>query len=399
MILLLSSFSNTVKSQGDGCYYKDTLFHFDFGSAVKQDEFSLSSLKFYRRSYGSCPDDGYFSFIPSTSNCFNGDWVTLNNDHTAGDQLGKMMLVNSSYKPGTFFTVKLNGFKPNTTYEFSTWLINVCRPNGGCPPLPPNLRITIETQKGKKIADFSTGIIAQFENPFWKRYGGIFTVPENAGMLVLSMKNTTNGGCGNDFAMDDIVFRECYPPPPPPPPVASKQVPVTVIKTPVETKTAAPVPEPDLKLNRKKINPEKQPAIAKPAGPATISVKAPHKTSVVPPALLKRKNLLAEKIITPDATLLLELYDNGVIDGDTVSIYHNNVLVISKAALSATALKLNISISRETPYHEIIMVAENLGSIPPNTSLMVVTGNNKRQEVFISSSEQNNAKIIIERKE
>lgn len=399
MILLLSSFSNTVKSQGDGCYYKDTLFHFDFGSAVKQDEFSLSSLKFYRRSYGSCPDDGYFSFIPSTSNCFNGDWVTLNNDHTAGDQLGKMMLVNSSYKPGTFFTVKLNGFKPNTTYEFSTWLINVCRPNGGCPPLPPNLRITIETQKGKKIADFSTGIIAQFENPFWKRYGGIFTVPENAGMLVLSMKNTTNGGCGNDFAMDDIVFRECYPPPPPPPPVASKQVPVTVIKTPVETKTAAPAPEPDLKLNRKKINPEKQPAIAKPAGPATISVKAPHKTSVVPPALLKRKNLLAEKIITPDATLLLELYDNGVIDGDTVSIYHNNVLVISKAALSATALKLNISISRETPYHEIIMVAENLGSIPPNTSLMVVTGNNKRQEVFISSSEQNNAKIIIERKE
>jgi hypothetical protein len=45
------------------------------------------------------------------------------------------------------------------------------------------------------------------------------------------------------------------------------------------------------------------------------------------------------------------------------------------------------------------MVANNLGSIPPNTSLMIVTANNKRYEVFISSSEQKNAKIVIELKE
>jgi hypothetical protein len=45
------------------------------------------------------------------------------------------------------------------------------------------------------------------------------------------------------------------------------------------------------------------------------------------------------------------------------------------------------------------MVAENLGSIPPNTSLMVITTRNKRYEVFISSTEQKNAKVILDLKE
>ncbi len=51
------------------------------------------------------------------------------------------------------------------------------------------------------------------------------------------------------------------------------------------------------------------------------------------------------------------------------------------------------------PHHELIMVANNLGSIPPNTSLMIITANNKRSEVFISSTEQKNAKMLIDLKE
>ena len=44
------------------------------------------------------------------------------------------------------------------------------------------------------------------------------------------------------------------------------------------------------------------------------------------------------------------------------------------------------------------MVAENLGSIPPNTSVMIITTASKRYEVFISSDEQNNAKVVFELK-
>jgi hypothetical protein len=44
------------------------------------------------------------------------------------------------------------------------------------------------------------------------------------------------------------------------------------------------------------------------------------------------------------------------------------------------------------------MVADNLGSIPPNTSVMIITADGKRYEVFISSNEQKNARVILDLK-
>jgi hypothetical protein len=47
-------------------------------------------------------------------------------------------------------------------------------------------------------------------------------------------------------------------------------------------------------------------------------------------------------------------------------------------------------------HHEFVMVANNLGSIPPNTALMVITTGGKRYELFISSDEKKNAKVVID---
>jgi len=82
--------------------------------------------------------------------------------------------------------------------------------------------------------------------------------------------------------------------------------------------------------------------------------------------------------------------------GDTVTIYHNNKLTVARAGLSEKPISFHIMVNAMHPHHELVMVADNLGSIPPNTSLMVVTANNKRYEIFISSSEQKNAKIILD---
>ena len=73
-------------------------------------------------------------------------------------------------------------------------------------------------------------------------------------------------------------------------------------------------------------------------------------------------------------------------------------MVLSRARLSAKALTLKITIDANNPHHELVMVANNLGSIPPNTSLMVVTAGSNRYEVFISSNEQNNAKVVFDLK-
>ncbi len=394
MIIFTLMITQCKNSCAQTCVPKDTIFHFEFGSANKSPDLKLSTLRKYSRSLGTCPDDGFYSFVPQTSSCFNNDWITLPEDHTPGDVEGNYMLVNASHQAADFFVVKLNGFKPATTYEFSTWLINVCRLNSGCPPLPPNILITLETSRGKKIAAFSTGQLTQLSNPHWKKYAGTFTTPDNNEPLLLTMKNTTNGGCGNDFAMDDIVLRECVIPEPIKEPIIEPNVsrPVITKKIPipvVEEKKPTPV------LQKEKINISVTDNIKRPTQTIKPSIKINEKKAVVAEPLRTRENSLVTVINTEVGEMNIELYDNGDIDGDTVSIYHNNELLIARAGLSAKPIQFSIQLSKDQPYHELIMVAENLGSIPPNTSVMVVTGNGKRQEVFISSSEKKNAKVVI----
>jgi hypothetical protein len=52
--------------------------------------------------------------------------------------------------------------------------------------------------------------------------------------------------------------------------------------------------------------------------------------------------------------------------------------------------------SKET--NEITMFADNLGSIPPNTALMLVYDGKKRYEVRMTSNLQKNATVLIRRK-
>jgi hypothetical protein len=118
----------------------------------------------------------------------------------------------------------------------------------------------------------------------------------------------------------------------------------------------------------------------------------------LPKALITRANPIIKHIETVSAEVEIDLYDNGEIDGDTVTIYHNNTMIVSRAALSAKAVSFRINVNGTNPHHELVMVANNLGSIPPNTSLMIVTAKDKRYEVFISSSEQKNAKVVIDLK-
>jgi hypothetical protein len=108
---------------------------------------------------------------------------------------------------------------------------------------------------------------------------------------------------------------------------------------------------------------------------------------------------LAKQIETDEGEILLDLYDNGEIDGDTVSIYHNNVLIAASQRLSQKPISFRIRVDKSQPHHELVMVANNLGAIPPNTSLMIVTAKDKRYQVYITSTEQQNAKVVIDLKE
>ena len=122
----------------------------------------------------------------------------------------------------------------------------------------------------------------------------------------------------------------------------------------------------------------------------------PKKTIPVPEVIKTRSNPLIKTITTNSQDIKVELYDNGEIDGDTITVYDNNEVIAWKKGLTDKPITLNLKADANTPTHEFVMVADNLGSIPPNTALMVVTTGGKRYQVFVSSDKQKNAKVIVQ---
>ena len=115
----------------------------------------------------------------------------------------------------------------------------------------------------------------------------------------------------------------------------------------------------------------------------------------VPKVISNRSNELVKTITVTSPEVQLNIYDDGTIDNDTVSVYFDNKLVVSKARLTDQAIVVNLHLDESAENHEVVMVAENLGDIPPNTSLMVVKAGDKRYEVRIVSTEQKNAVVLF----
>jgi len=81
----------------------------------------------------------------------------------------------------------------------------------------------------------------------------------------------------------------------------------------------------------------------------------------------------------------IDIYDNGEIDNDTVSAYFNDSLLIGNARVSEIPLSFNISFDKRVQFQKIKLVAENLGNIPPNTALMIITTRKNRFTINLSS--------------
>jgi hypothetical protein len=112
----------------------------------------------------------------------------------------------------------------------------------------------------------------------------------------------------------------------------------------------------------------------------------------------QRKNVLQKEIEIENDSIRVSFYDNGDIDGDSIAVFMNKVPVLTNQLLSAKSLNMYLAFSNEKPTTDISMFAENLGTIPPNTALMIITDGEKRHEVYMSSSLTQNATVRLKRK-
>jgi hypothetical protein len=181
-------------------------------------------------------------------------------------------------------------------------------------------------------------------------------------------------------------------------PPATRSAPPTVLAKPQvggtrEKSSNVPAKPPAPKSMEKPVQVEKTAKNAgEAAGPGVINPSGISK-------LERRTKQVIRSIEVPEAEFTVHLYDNGQVDGDTVSLYFNGKLVVASRRLSTTPISLPIKLDPTRTENELVMYAENLGSIPPNTALMVVTVGDKRYEVNITSTEQTSGTVRFRLKE
>ena len=179
-----------------------------------------------------------------------------------------------------------------------------------------------------------------------------------------------------------------------------------------------PVPKP------KPVTPAPQSSTPAQPRPQPKPVQAPPAQTTTPPVTVRdtpqRPVPVPKPVVKPDADLVrkmterkqskqstlevnvkqinLKVYDNGEIDNDTVSIFYNGKLLLSHQRLSDKPIIINLDLDEDITEHKLTMYAENLGSIPPNTALIVVTAGDKRYELRSKANLEENAVLIFQYK-
>lgn len=166
------------------------------------------------------------------------------------------------------------------------------------------------------------------------------------------------------------------------------------------------------KIDKPKVVITKPEPIKKPTVDAIVKAPAKEKVEVVTPKIStattinipKPVGVAAEKLENRTKNILksievtlpkieVSLYDNGEVDGDVITVIYNNKIVVDKQTLSTKPIVLNLTVDANFDANELVMFAENQGTIPPNTALMVVTSGDQRYEVRISSDDKKSGTV------
>ena len=126
------------------------------------------------------------------------------------------------------------------------------------------------------------------------------------------------------------------------------------------------------------------------------SVEDPIKKSTM---IAGRKSEFTQEVYFKSDSLILTLYDNGEIDGDTVSVYLNGEVVMPSQGLKSSAIRKTIHMGDGLETFTLVMFAESLGKYPPNTGLLVIRDGNDVYNLRFSSDFQKSSGIVFRRKQ
>ena len=119
------------------------------------------------------------------------------------------------------------------------------------------------------------------------------------------------------------------------------------------------------------------------------------KNKVIEKKFAERTKIFTKEIPVSGDSIELRFYDNAEVDGDSITLFLNGKLIFEHIRLTAVAYIIKLSVKDLQQSNELIMVAENLGSIPPNTSYMVALVNGERYDARLASTEGSSAMVRL----
>lgn len=112
----------------------------------------------------------------------------------------------------------------------------------------------------------------------------------------------------------------------------------------------------------------------------------------------EREEVISDEIEVESDTLKVDFYDNGEVDGDSISVFFNKELLAFSQRLSERSVHFNLLLDSMKSINELSMFADNLGAISPNTALMIIDDGRNRFNIRLSSNFEKNATVRIKRK-
>lgn len=159
------------------------------------------------------------------------------------------------------------------------------------------------------------------------------------------------------------------------------------------------IEEETVKTETKKVDPSSLAKLEPGKKTITNDITKPSVDPLAAAAFVAQRKIAAPQILGfKSDSLVIKLYDNGEIDGDTVSVLLNGEILLARQGLKASAIKKTIYIQPGQDELNLVLYAENLGKYPPNTGLLVVDDGNETYQLRFSADLQQNAAIIFKRK-
>lgn len=253
-----------------------------------------------------------------------------------------------------------------------------------CPQLRVSMKLDLQEKDDSVLNNVTTG------QKIWK--------PHDEDIVVTAKPAQKPAAPAPDSAKKSVVVNNTTPQKPDT--AVNTSTPATASATTTTTTTTAVPPRADTPT-------------AKSSAPAGISISSVSGDSTKRVASAQLNEQTHKKLVTDFAkrkaayskdleiegdSLRVSFYDNGEIDGDSISVFLNKQPIVVNQEITERALTVYLALDSTKEVNEISMFANNLGKIPPNTALMVLTDGKNRYEVFLSSSFTQNATVRLRKK-